>query len=73
MSALIAMNGPPRLPILYSSPREHWLASVPSDAAGMTAPELMKVVLPSKPMLAFDWIFDRVTYLHSNCDSEAAS
>ena len=59
----MAMKGPPRLPVRYSSPKEHWLAPVEAAAEGFIAPALMKVVLPSRPLLALDSMLDSVTYL----------
>lgn len=51
--------------LLYTEAKEHWLASVDSATEGRTAPALMKVALPSRPWLAFDWMLDSVTYLLS--------
>ena len=57
------MKGPPRLAVLYSEPKEHWLAPVDAASEGFTAPAGMKVVLPNRPRLALDWMLDSVTYL----------
>lgn len=66
MSALTAMNGPPRTAVRYVSPKEHWLAALPLAATtGLTAPALSNVALPSKPWLAFDAMSGKVTYLHT--------